>query len=125
MKKSHKIIYWVATLWLSLGMLSTGVVQLIGLKEETAFIIALGYPAYLLPFLGLSKIAAVAVLLLPRLPLLKEWAYAGLCFTMAGALYSHINMGGGFSDMFGPLLLLILIFTSRHFRPESRKIPQA
>lgn len=125
MKKSHKIIYWVATLWLSLGMLSTGVVQLIGLKEETAFIIALGYPAYLLPFLGISKIAAVAVLLLPRLPLLKEWAYAGLCFTMLGALYSHIATGSGFIDMFGPVLLLILIFTSRHFRPESRKTAQA
>ncbi|GAB4044930.1 hypothetical protein [Spirosoma litoris] len=33
MTKRDKIIYWIATLWLSLDMLSTGVVQLMQAKE--------------------------------------------------------------------------------------------
>jgi hypothetical protein len=44
MTKRNKIIYWVATLWLALGMTSTGIVQLLNMKEETAFITQLGYP---------------------------------------------------------------------------------
>ena len=33
--KTAKIIYWIATAWLALGMLSTGIVQLMKVKEET------------------------------------------------------------------------------------------
>ena len=39
MSKRNKIIYWIATVWLSLGMLSTGIVQLLKIKEETDFIV--------------------------------------------------------------------------------------
>ena len=28
MKKGDKIIYWIATIWLSLGMIATGILQL-------------------------------------------------------------------------------------------------
>lgn len=48
MKKKNKIIYWVATLWLALGMVSTGVVQLIKMKEEAGMMRHLGYPLYFL-----------------------------------------------------------------------------
>ena len=34
MTKRNKIIYWIATLWLALGMISTGIVQLLKMKEE-------------------------------------------------------------------------------------------
>ena len=34
MKRRNTIIYWIATIWLSLGMLSTGIVQLLKVKEE-------------------------------------------------------------------------------------------
>jgi hypothetical protein len=36
MKKTNKIIYWIATLWLASGMLSTGVLQLFKAKAEGA-----------------------------------------------------------------------------------------
>ena len=55
MTKRNKIIYWIATLWLALGMLSTGIVQLLNVKEETEFILALGYPAYFLALMGPGK----------------------------------------------------------------------
>src|SRR5262245_48270664 len=121
MKKRNKIIYWIATVWLSLGMLSSGIVQLFQVKEETAFILNMGYPAYFLPLLGFWKILGVVVLLLPRLPLLKEWAYAGFFFTMSGALYSHIVLGSPAGDVFPPVLLLVLISVSWYFRSAERK----
>ena len=71
--KAGKIIYWIATVWLSLGMLSTGIVQLLKVKEEVEFILQLGYPVYFLTLLGAWKILGVAALLVPGFPLLKEW----------------------------------------------------
>ena len=120
MKKRNKIIYWIATIWLSLGLVSTGVVQLLQIEEEVAFVLALGYPSYLLPFLGLTKILAVAALLLPRLPRLKEWAYAGILFTMAGAVYSHIA-ADRLADLFPPLLMTTLTLLSWSFRSPEKK----
>jgi len=125
MTKTTKIIYWVATLWLALGMLSTGIVQLIQMKEEVAVFAALGYPVYLLTLLGLWKILGVAAVLIPKFPLLKEWAYAGFFFAMSGALFSHIAMGHSFNDLFGPSLLLVLTIVSWYFRPPGRKLGAA
>lgn len=125
MKKSHKIIYWIATIWLSLGMLSTGLVQILQLKEESKFMLDLGYPTYFMILLGVWKIPGVIVLLLPKLPLLKEWAYAGFFFTLSGAIVSHMASGDPVSDMFPALLLLILTILSWYFRPVDRKIISA
>ncbi len=122
MSKRKKIIYWISTAWLALGMLSTGVVQVIQLKEETAMIIRLGYPAYLLIIIGVWKILGVIAVLLPKFPLLKEWAYAGFFFVMSGAVFSHLAIGDAAKDLFGPLLLLVLTFVSWYFRPANRKI---
>lgn len=65
MKKKNKIIYWVATLWLALGMVSTGVVQLIKMKEEADMMRHLGYPLYFLTLLGIWKILGVIAVLIP------------------------------------------------------------
>ena len=74
MTKRNKIIYWIATIWLSLGMISTGVVQLFKTNAGQGgldMIIHLGYPAYLLTILGTWKILGVVALLIPKFPLLK------------------------------------------------------
>lgn len=121
MKKRDKIIYWVATLWLALGMTSTGIVQLIKMDEEVTKMTQLGYPGYILTILGVWKILGVIAVLAPRLPLLKEWAYAGFFFNMSGAVYSHIMAASDSKELFGPILLLILIVISWYFRPADRK----
>ncbi|MEP1150763.1 MAG: DoxX family protein [Balneola sp.] len=123
--KRNKIIYWVATLWLALGMISTAIVQLIQMEEEVTMIIELGFPAYLLIILGICKILGVIAVLVPKFPLVKEWAYAGFFFIMTGAVISHIVVGDEATTLFGPLLLLVLTVTSWHFRPEERKISVA
>jgi len=120
--KANKIIFWISTLWLALGTLSTGIVQLFHIKDEVNFILEMGYPVYFLTLLGISKILGVLVLLVPKFPLLKEWAYAGFFFTMCGAVFSHIAMDHSISEIFPPLLLLILTVISWYFRPQSRKI---
>jgi hypothetical protein len=121
MKKRNRIIYWIATVWLSLGMLSSGIVQLLKVEEETRFIINLGYPEYFLTILGIWKMLGVVVLLMPKLPLVKEWAYAGFFFVASGAVFSHVATGN-LNDIFPPLLLLVLTIVSWYFRPAERKI---
>jgi len=127
MTKRNKIIYWIATIWLSLGMLSTGVVQLLKLEQEVDLFVRLGYPIYFLTILGVWKLLGVVTILLPDgshvlLNLAKEWAYAGFFFSMSGAMFSHIAIGDSVKDLFGPSLLLILTLVSWCFRPAGRKI---
>lgn len=121
MKKRNKIIYWVATLWLALGMTSTGIVQLIRLDDEVANFSQLGYPVYLMSIIGIWKLLGVVAVLIPKSPLLKEWAYAGFAFVMSGAIISHLIVRDPLNSILPPLLLLILTGASWYFRPPSRK----
>jgi hypothetical protein len=122
MTKRNRIIYWVATVWLALGMLSTGFVQLIKMEDEVNRLSQLGYEDYILTLLGIWKILGVVAILIPKFPLLKEWAYAGFFFIMSGALFSHVAMGSDVKDFFGPALLLVLTVVSWYFRPSERKL---
>lgn len=122
MSKKKKILYWFFTCWLALGMVSTGVVQLMRMKEEVDNITALGYPVYFLTVIGVWKLLGVVAVLVPRLPLLKEWAYAGFFFTMTGAAISHLVSGSPMSKLFPSLLLLVLTVISWALRPVERKV---
>jgi uncharacterized membrane protein YphA (DoxX/SURF4 family) len=129
MTTRNKIIYWIATIWLSTGMLSTGVFQLFKAKVEGSLsppgvygIVHLGFPVYFLTILGIWKILGVVALLIPKFPLLKEWAYAGFFFIMSGAIYCHIAVGDPAKELIPAFLNLIIAVVSWYFRPSSRKI---
>ena len=123
MSKRNKIIYWIATLWLALGMVATGIVQLLKMKEEVDKITqSLGYPIYFLTILGLWKMLGVVAVLIPKFPVVKEWAYAGFFFAMSGAVFSHIASGSSGKEFFGPILLIVLTVVSWYFRPADRKV---
>ena len=129
MTKRNKIIYWIATIWLALGMVSTGMVQLTRQEAEGATappgvwgITKLGYPIYFLTIIGVWKILGAVAVLIPKFPLLKEWAYAGFFFIMSGAIFSHIAVGSAMTEYIPSLLLLVLTVISWYFRPLSRKI---
>jgi hypothetical protein len=129
MSKRNKIIYWVATLWLASGMVATGIQQLMKIPLDNVMsppgaygIAQLGYPLYFLNILGVCKILGVVALLVPRFPLLKEWAYAGFFFLLTGAIYSHIAVGHSGGDLFPASLLLVLTVISWYIRPADRKI---
>ncbi len=125
MKKRNGIIYWIATAWLSLGMLSTGIVQVFHLKTEVDVITHLGYPAYFLTLLGIWKMLGVIAILMPKFPLLKEWAYAGFFFAMSGAIFSHLASGDPAKEFIGSALLLTLTAVSWYFRPAERRLVSA
>ncbi len=123
--KASKIIYWIATPWLSLGMVSTGIVQLLKAKEGQGgldMVTNLGYPMYIVTILGIWKILGVIAILVPRFPLVKEWAYAGFFFAMTGAIFSHLASGNSVSEIFPALLLLVLTMVIWYFRSYDGKL---
>ncbi len=123
--KINKITYWIVTIWLALGMVSTGAGQLFKMKAGQGgveMITHLGYPIYFITILGVWKILGVVAVLIPKFPLLKEWAYAGFFFVMSGAIISHIAVGDSVNEIWPSLLLLVLTVVSWYFRPADRKI---
>lgn len=122
MTKRNKIIYWVATIFLSFGMLAGGIQQLLQIGGYNEIVTKLGYPLYLLSIIGTWKILGVVVILIPKYKLVKEWAYAGFFFVMTGAAISHIIVGQSFVEAMPALVLLVAIIVSWYFRPADRKL---
>jgi hypothetical protein len=120
-QKRNRIIYWIFTLWMALGMVSTAIVQLMKHPDEVQNFTTLGYPLYLMTIIAVWKILGVVAILIPKTPLLKEWAYAGFVFVMSGAVISHLIVGDSFGRTFPALLLLVLVIISWYFRPADRK----
>ena len=91
--KSLIWIRWAVTGLMAALMLLSAVPDVLRVPGALSVFMHLGYPAYLLLFLGTAKILGVAAVLAPGLPRLKEWAFAGLTFDLTGALYSHVSVG--------------------------------
>jgi uncharacterized membrane protein len=122
MKKRNKIIYWVATAFLSLGMTAGGVQQMLQIGGYNEIVSALGYPLYMLSIIGTWKLLGVIAILVPKFPLVKEWAYAGFFFVMSGAFISHLAAGQSFAEALPSLILLVTIVLSWYFRPADRRV---
>lgn len=122
MTKRNKIIYWMATIFLSIGMLAGGIQQMLQIGGYNEIVSNLGYPLYFLSIIGVWKILGVIAILIPKYQLLKEWAYAGFFFAMSGAFISHLAVGQPFTEVIPSLTLLIVIVLSWYFRPADRKI---
>jgi uncharacterized membrane protein len=122
MKKRNKIIYWIATGFLAFGMLAGGVQQLLQIGGYVEIFTQLGYPLYLMSILGFWKILGVVAILVPKFPVVKEWAYAGFFFAMSGAAASHIVANQSFNEVIPSLVLLTMTVASWYFRPANRKI---
>lgn len=122
MKKRDKIIYWVATIWLAVAMIASGIQQIFTIGGFVEIMTRLEYPTYFSVILGVWKIAGVVAILIPKFPLLKEWVYAGFFFVMSGAIFSHLAVGDEAVELFAPTFLLVLTVVSWYFRPNDRKI---
>src|SRR5690554_739992 len=122
MKKRDKIIYWVATIWLAVAMIASGIQQIFTIGGFVEIMTRLEYPTYFSVILGVWKIAGVVAILIPKFPLLKEWTYAGFFFVMSGAIFSHLAVGDEAVELFAPIFLLVLTVVSWYFRPTDRKL---
>jgi len=104
--------YWVITGLMTVFMLLGAIPDVLQAQQAVVFFDHLGYPAYLLPFLGTAKCLGIAAVLSPVPPRLKEWAFAGLVFDVSGALYSHLAVGDPVSVVWFPFTGLVLITTA-------------
>lgn len=121
-QKIKVIFFWVVTGLLSFGMLLGGTAQLLRAKFNVEGIIHLGYPEYVLPILGIWKLLAVLVILIPNYQLAKEWAYAGLFFLLSGGVMSHFASGDGILGALPVFVFMCLTIASWYLRPAERKL---
>ena len=122
--RARFIAYWGTTGLLALGMTLGGMGQLFRASFNVEGMIHLGYPLYVLTIVAIWKLCGVAVLLAPRLPLAKEWAYAGFFFLLTGATASHIASGDPFTGWVGPCVFAGLTVASWWLRPDERRLPE-
>jgi hypothetical protein len=122
--KRREIIYWTATGFVTLVLGISGALAALHAPPMMKALHHLGYPAYFVNVLALGKIAGLAVLLSPRMPCVKEWAYAGFTITILSACYSHFSSGDGWLAA-EPLLTIVALMLSYAYRPASRRLPGA
>lgn len=107
--KATKITYWIANGLFALAMIFSSIGNVTGDPQTVTFIHDwLGYPEYFILFIGVLKIAGSIVILVPAFPRLKEWAYAGLCFDLVGAVYSVLSSGGTVAESW-PMFIFVAL----------------
>ena len=116
--KTTKIIYWVCTFLIIAMMLYSAYSSFFSNDPKGAEMMkAIGIPMYLLKFLGVCKVLGAIAILVPGYPRLKEWAYAGYFFDLAGATFCFIASGfpvAGWAPMFIFIALLLGSYFTYH-----------
>ena len=104
--KSINLFYWIATIVFAALMIFSAIGGLQPTPEAIQLMHdSLGYPVYFIQFISIAKLIGAIVILIPGLNRIKEWAYAGLFFDLAGAIYSGIATAG-----FDPMMLTMLVW---------------
>lgn len=119
---ARNIGYWASTGLIALAMGGGGLADLLAPPQFVEQFLALGYPVYVLPMLGVWKLLAVPAILAPGFGRLKEWAYAGMTFDLVGASVSHASVGDPATKIVIPLALLAIAFVSWALRPDGRRL---
>ena len=120
--RGRTIAYWITTLVLG----AEGIVgRILGLARWTPYVAIirhLGYPTYLMTIISVWYIVAGLVVLVPRFPRVKEWAYSGLFINYTGAVASHLAVGDGASALVGPVVFTAFMVASWALRPPARRL---
>ena len=107
--KKIKTLYWIFTILFGGFMIFSAIPDALNSADAVQLMHdQLGYPLYIIPFIGVAKILGALVLFIPGFGRVKEWAYAGLMFDLIGAMYSLLYIGGGIAAG-GFMSLIILI----------------
>ena len=116
-----KIAFWGATGIVAVWALFAAFTYLTSAPQAIANFQHVGYPQQLRVLLGIAKAAGAVTLVVPQLPTLKEWAYAGFTFTWIAATVAHYLAGDG-ALVFLPLGFLTLLWVSYLTRPANRRL---
>lgn len=108
-QKTINLIYWISTIIFAALMIFSAAGGIQPTQPAIQLIHdSLGYPIYFIPLISIAKLLGSIVILIPGLNRLKEWAYAGLFFDLAGAVYSGIAVSGKFDPMMLTMLAWII-----------------
>jgi len=118
----RKVSYWATTGIVAVMSCVAGLSYLSGSQQAVEGFAHVGYPQQLRVLLGAAKLLGAIVLLVPGVPTLKEWAYAGFTFAWIAAVVAHYVARDG-ATAFAPLVLLVLLAVSYVTRPASRRGP--
>ncbi|WP_298261577.1 DoxX family protein [Bradyrhizobium sp.] len=116
------IVYWVTTVLTALLFAAPGLALVLRDPHFVAEMTRLGYPGYFLPFLGIWKILGAIVVLVPGARYLKEWAYAGMIFDIAGAVVSRAAAGDHGLEFVLPFIIACIVALSWGLRPDVRRL---
>jgi DoxX-like family len=119
------ITYWTFTLLLVFELAAGSLWNLLQIEWVRVQLSHLGYPLYFGYILGVWDLAGAAVIIAPRFPVLKEWAYAGSFFNFSGAVASHLLAGDGVRTLLAPLVFSMFVIVSWALRPTDRRLPKA
>src|SRR5579872_844632 len=106
---ARKIIYWATTVIVATAFFVTGIGNLVPIAHIAQDMSHLGYPRYFLHILGTWKILAAVAIVFPKVPRLKEWAYAGMIFDLSGAAFSRSASGDPVITIIVPLAIAALV----------------
>jgi uncharacterized membrane protein YphA (DoxX/SURF4 family) len=115
-----KVAYWVSTGLLVAVSVFAAIAYLSGSPQAVQGFAHVGYPQQLRIILGIAKLLGAITLVVPGLPKLKEWAYAGFTFAWISAFVAHYLAKDG-PKAFMPLILLVFLVISYVTRPASRQ----
>jgi len=116
------IAYWITTILGPASFVIGGVLNLTQSEQVVATMHHLGYPVYFASLLGMWKLLGAIAIVVPGLPRLKEWAYAGFFFDLTAAAVSRAAVGDSIGDIVAPLAFLALVLASWALRPASRRL---
>ena len=120
--KIKYIAYWVTTALLAVNYIFAGTMYLGQGPEVMEGSKVLGYPMYFMMILGVWKILGAIAILLPKTPVIKEWAYAGMVINLTSAAISNGISGLGTGHIITPLMVLAFVVASWWLRPEDRRL---
>jgi DoxX-like protein len=121
-RRRRTVAYWTVTAVVVGECAVGGAMDLLRMAPFYPLMIDLGYPAYLATIMGAAKIVAAVVLLAPRLPRLKEWAYAGVVINMVGAAASQVAVHQALGTLVAPAAFAALALASWAWRPPARRL---
>jgi uncharacterized membrane protein YphA (DoxX/SURF4 family) len=116
------IAYWVTTVIIAAEFAVGGVMDILRLPPFFAIVKHLGYPGYFSVILGVWKVLGAVAVLAPRFPRLKEWAYAGMLFSMTGAATSHLAVYDPPVTLVAPIIFTGIVAASWALRPSVRRV---
>jgi hypothetical protein len=114
--------YWAVTAVVVGEAAIGGTMDLLRMAPFYPVLLGLGYPGYLSTILGAAKVAAAVVIAAPRLPRLKEWAYAGVLINMVGAMASHLAVRDSLGNLIAPATFAVFALVSWASRPAGRRL---